>query len=133
MQPKGSAQRVLIAFLLELKGFKMMGLRHSSPGWSQTCRPCPRDVKLVVVGPEDPLADGLCDDMTKAGIRCFGPSAGAAMLEVSKAFSKDFMQDGYLAKICKKCLRELRPARHSPLPGRLPPPPGPSLRFLENY
>jgi len=48
-------------------------------------------VKLVVVGPEDPLADGLCDDMMAAGVPCFGPSAGAAMLEVSKAFSKDFM------------------------------------------
>ncbi len=49
-------------------------------------------VDLVVVGPEQPLVAGLTDAMTEAGIACFGPSAKAAQLEGSKAFSKDFLK-----------------------------------------
>jgi phosphoribosylamine---glycine ligase len=47
---------------------------------------------LVVVGPEVPLAGGLADWLTDAGIPCFGPSAGAARIEASKSFAKDVMQ-----------------------------------------
>ncbi|MBZ6379504.1 phosphoribosylamine--glycine ligase [Pacificimonas flava] len=47
------------------------------------------DVELVVVGPEQPLVDGLADSLKRAGIRCFGPSAAAARLEGSKGFTKD--------------------------------------------
>lgn len=46
-------------------------------------------VKLVVVGPEAPLVDGLGDSLRKAGISVFGPSAAAAQLEGSKGFTKD--------------------------------------------
>ncbi len=46
------------------------------------------DVGLVLVGPEAPLVAGLSDDLAAAGIRAFGPSAKAAMLEGSKAFMK---------------------------------------------
>lgn len=49
-------------------------------------------VSLCVVGPEAPLVDGLADKMNGAGVPTFGPSAKAAQLEASKAFSKDFMQ-----------------------------------------
>lgn len=48
-------------------------------------------VGLVVVGPEAPLAAGIIDDLTVAGVKCFGPTAKAAQLEASKSFSKDFM------------------------------------------
>ena len=48
---------------------------------------------LVVVGPEMPLALGLADRLQAAGIRCFGPSAAAARIEASKAFSKTLMRD----------------------------------------
>lgn len=48
-------------------------------------------VDLVLVGPEAPLADGLADELNKAGIACFGPSKKAAQIEASKAFSKNFM------------------------------------------
>lgn len=48
-------------------------------------------VELVVVGPEDPLAEGLADSLVQAGLKCFGPSKAAAEIEASKAFSKDFM------------------------------------------
>lgn len=47
---------------------------------------------LVVVGPEVALANGLADRLAAAGIPCFGPSAKAAQLETSKAFSKAFME-----------------------------------------
>ncbi|MGH7415546.1 MAG: phosphoribosylamine--glycine ligase, partial [Candidatus Rokuibacteriota bacterium] len=46
---------------------------------------------LVVVGPEAPLAMGLADRLRAAGFAVFGPSAAAARLESSKAFSKDLM------------------------------------------
>ena len=47
-------------------------------------------VNFVVVGPEVPLALGLVDDLLKQGIAVFGPTEDAAMLETSKAFTKDF-------------------------------------------
>ena len=47
-------------------------------------------VDFVVVGPEQPLVDGLVDRLDAAGIASFGPRASAAQLEGSKAFTKDF-------------------------------------------
>jgi len=54
---------------------------------------CCRDhfVDLVVIGPEQPLVEGLADHLRASGICVFGPSAAAAQLEGSKAFAKDFM------------------------------------------
>ena len=49
-------------------------------------------VDFVVVGPEQPLVAGLVDRLDAAGIASFGPSAAAARLEGSKAFTKDFCQ-----------------------------------------
>ncbi len=46
-------------------------------------------IEFVVVGPEAPLAAGLVDRLDAAGIKSFGPSAAAAVLEVSKGFTKD--------------------------------------------
>lgn len=46
---------------------------------------------LVVVGPESALEVGLADRLNALGIPCFGPTASAARLETSKAFSKDFL------------------------------------------
>ena len=48
-------------------------------------------IDLVIVGPEAPLADGLVDSLSGAGIRCFGPKQAAAQIEASKSFAKDFM------------------------------------------
>ena len=46
---------------------------------------------LVVVGPEAPLAEGLADRLGHERVPCFGPTAGAARIEASKAFAKDVM------------------------------------------
>jgi phosphoribosylamine--glycine ligase len=50
------------------------------------------DVDLTIIGPEVPLVAGIVDRFTAANRRCFGPSAKAARLEGSKAFTKDFLQ-----------------------------------------
>ena len=49
-------------------------------------------IDLVIVGMDDPLVGGLVDKMEEAGIRTFGPKKNAAILEGSKAFSKDLMK-----------------------------------------
>jgi phosphoribosylamine--glycine ligase len=55
---------------------------------------CQRNaVDLVVVGPETPLAAGIVDDLTAAGIKAFGPSKQAAQLEGSKGFTKDLCSE----------------------------------------
>ena len=51
-----------------------------------------KSIDLVVVAPDDPLAAGLVDEFEKAGIKAFGPRKNAAILEGSKAFSKDLMK-----------------------------------------
>jgi len=51
-----------------------------------------KDVDLVFVAPDDPLVGGLVDELQAAGIRTFGPNKNAAILEGSKAFSKDLMK-----------------------------------------
>ena len=49
-------------------------------------------IDLTVVGPEDPLTRGIVDKFKMNGLKIFGPSKKAAMLEGSKSFSKDFMK-----------------------------------------
>lgn len=51
-----------------------------------------KQVDLCVVGPDDPLVAGLVDVLETAGIKTFGPNKKAAILEGSKAFSKDLMK-----------------------------------------
>jgi phosphoribosylamine--glycine ligase len=48
-------------------------------------------IQLVVIGPEGPLADGLADDLRALGIPVVGPGKAGAILESSKAWSKEFM------------------------------------------
>lgn len=49
-------------------------------------------IDLTIVGPEQPLVDGIVDAFTEENLAIFGPSKAAAQLEGSKAFSKDLMQ-----------------------------------------
>ncbi len=83
---------------------------HAAPGnaglalMGVTCHPVPAtdldgqvrlakglQAGLVVVGPDDPLAMGLVDLLTAAGVRAWGPTRAAAQLEASKAFAKEIM------------------------------------------
>ena len=50
------------------------------------------EIGLVVVGPEDPLANGIVDVFEEAGIKAFGPNGKAAQLEADKAFAKQLMR-----------------------------------------
>lgn len=50
-----------------------------------------RNVHLTIVGPEAPLVKGVVDLFRSRGLDCFGPTAAAAQLEGSKAFTKDFL------------------------------------------
>ena len=48
-------------------------------------------VELTIVGPEGPLVEGIVDYFSSRKLKCFGPSQGAAQLEGSKSFTKDFL------------------------------------------
>jgi len=54
-------------------------------------------VDLVVVGPEDPLANGLADTVREAGMLCFGPGAEGARIEADKAYAKNLMRAASVA------------------------------------
>jgi phosphoribosylamine--glycine ligase len=64
------------------------------------------DVGLVVVGPEAPLVAGAVDALEQAGIAAFGPSAGAARLEGSKAFAKQLMAEAGVPTASHTILRD---------------------------
>ena len=68
-------------------------------------------IDLVVVGPEQPLADGLADKLEDAGIPCFGPVQAAAKLEASKAFTKDICDAAGIPTAKYGHFREAGPAK----------------------
>lgn len=51
-----------------------------------------KEIDFVIVAPDDPLAAGVADAFLDAGIKTFGPRKNAAIIEASKAFSKDLMK-----------------------------------------
>ncbi|MCR4690222.1 MAG: phosphoribosylamine--glycine ligase [Lachnospiraceae bacterium] len=51
-----------------------------------------KEIDLTIIGPDDPLVAGVVDPFEAAGLRVFGPRKNAAILEGSKAFSKDLMK-----------------------------------------
>ncbi len=67
-------------------------------------------IDLTIVGPEAPLVAGVVDAFRAAGLACFGPSAAAAQLEGSKAFSKDFMAHHHIPTARYAVFTELEPA-----------------------
>lgn len=68
------------------------------------------DVGLTLVGPEAPLVAGIVDYFATRNLRCFGPSAGAAQLEGSKAFTKDFLARHDIPTAAYGSFTELAPA-----------------------
>jgi phosphoribosylamine--glycine ligase len=67
-------------------------------------------VGLTIVGPEAPLVDGIVDYFQSRGLRCFGPRRGAAQLEGSKAFTKDFLARHRIPTAAYANFTELEPA-----------------------
>src|SRR5690606_18835792 len=67
-------------------------------------------VELTIVGPEAPLVAGIVDAFTARGLRCFGPSSGAAQLEGSKAFTKDFLARHKIPTGAYQNFTEIEPA-----------------------
>jgi len=64
-------------------------------------------VSLTIVGPEAPLVAGIVDRFEDAGLPCFGPSAAAAQLEGSKAFTKDFLARHHIPTAAYRNFSEL--------------------------
>ena len=67
-------------------------------------------VDLTIVGPEAPLVGGIADRFAEAELPCFGPSARAAQLEGSKAFTKDFLARHHIPTAAYRHFSELEPA-----------------------
>ena len=67
-------------------------------------------VDLTIVGPEAPLVEGVVDFFNERGLRCFGPGKGAAQLEGSKAFTKDFLARHDIPTAAYANFTELDPA-----------------------
>jgi phosphoribosylamine--glycine ligase len=67
-------------------------------------------VGLTIVGPEVPLVAGVVDRFNALGLPCFGPSAAAAQLEGSKAFTKDFLARHRIPTADYQTFSDLEPA-----------------------
>lgn len=69
-----------------------------------------KNVQLTIVGPEAPLVAGVVDLFRQRGLDCFGPTAGAAQLEGSKAFTKDFLARHAIPTAAYQNFTEIEPA-----------------------
>lgn len=67
-------------------------------------------VEMTLIGPEAPLVAGIVDRFNEAGLRCFGPSKGAAQLEASKTFTKDFLARHNIPTAWYQSFTEVAPA-----------------------
>ena len=68
------------------------------------------NIDLTIVGPEAPLVAGIVDHFQKDGLRIFGPTEGAAQLEGSKAFTKDFLARQQIPTAEYENFTEIEPA-----------------------
>ena len=68
------------------------------------------NVNLTIVGPEVPLVAGVVDLFRSRNLRCFGPTKGAAQLEGSKAFTKDFLARHKIPTADYQNFTEIEPA-----------------------
>ncbi len=69
-----------------------------------------KGIDFTIVGPEAPLVAGVVDAFEAAGLRCFGPGRGAAQLEGSKAFTKDFLARHRIPTAAYGTFSKLEPA-----------------------
>ncbi|ABD80067.1 phosphoribosylamine--glycine ligase [Saccharophagus degradans] len=68
------------------------------------------NIALTIIGPEAPLVEGVVNRFTAEGLACFGPSQGAAQLEGSKAFTKDFLARHNIPTGAYQSFTEVEPA-----------------------
>ena len=68
-------------------------------------------ISLTIVGPEAPLVDGVVDYFNQRQLPCFGPSANAAQLEGSKAFTKNFLSRHNIPSSSYKIFTEIEAAK----------------------
>lgn len=68
------------------------------------------NVELTIVGPEAPLVDGVVDLFEQQGLNIFGPSQGAAQLEGSKSFTKDFLARQNIPTAAYQTFEQIEPA-----------------------
>ena len=71
-----------------------------------------KDIRLTVVGPEEPLANGIVDAFQREGLRIFGPAKDAAELEGSKVFAKDLMRQAGIPTADYRVFRSAPDAEH---------------------
>jgi len=69
-----------------------------------------KQIDLTIVGPEAPLVNGVVDAFDAAGLKCFGPTRGAAQLEGSKSFTKDFLARHHIPTGEYQTFTEIEPA-----------------------
>jgi len=67
-------------------------------------------IALTIVGPEAPLVEGIVNYFSERQLPCFGPSKGAAQLEGSKAFTKDFLSRHNIPTAAYQTFTEIEPA-----------------------
>jgi phosphoribosylamine--glycine ligase len=77
-------------------------------------------IDLTVVGPESPLVNGICDKFQEKGLKIFGPSKAAAMLEGSKAFSKDLMTKYGVPTADYEIFTNVKEAKHYAIESEMP-------------
>ncbi len=70
-----------------------------------------KSIDLAIVGPEAPLVEGITEAFQDAGLNCFGPTRGAAQLEGSKVFCKDFLARNNIPTAEYKTFTEIEPAK----------------------
>ena len=70
-----------------------------------------RAIVFVIIGPEAPLVTGLVDGLERANIKAFGPKAGAAILEASKAFTKSMCKEYNIPAAASESFTESKPAK----------------------
>ena len=68
------------------------------------------EIGLTIIGPEAPLVAGIVDSFLAAGLACYGPRQNAAVLEASKAFTKDFLRRHAIPTADYAVFTELKPA-----------------------
>ena len=107
----GNAGTAALATNLDLAAADLPGLL----AWAKEHRPY-----LTVVGPEAPLCAGLADDFAAAGLKVFGPSKAAALLEGSKVFAKDVMEKAGVPTAASYTFTEAAAARAHLRKTRLP-------------